>query len=373
MNDAPGAPVVCYGHEVPSFSNVFPKLLRLTLELLSIDQIRLTIDALSEPQRAAMLHFLGENGLASVVETLDTSKQDLVKASVAHLPDSTHQHFSTVYPNIMLRLYDTLTPEQIITFMKRLDAKDLAAQSLFIGNEGRKIVFSGLRDDSVAAVLDKTEDWVFLETGKRALANLAQYECTLIKQERVGKKLQDPETIHLKMREDPKAIYMKWIAGPFKGRELLYSTKLGTDVMRVREAGVFGIVPVTIGLDTPVARRGTNHRVTEVGFRHLLALIEKDYAVAAPRGHVQRVNHGLETVHGRKTYKMETILPRDPRLGYYCYRMMHWTDFVRGIEVKSEVYNFQDELQEAYDYKDVNDAPGFSDLDFDPHNKAYKL
>jgi hypothetical protein len=167
---------------------------------------------------------------------------------------------------------------------------------------------------------------------------------------------------------------MRWLAGPFKGRELVYNVHvLGSDKLRVREGGLLGIVPVTIALDAPVARRGTNHLVSEVGFSHLLSLIEKDYTKAAPRGHIRRVNHGFETLDGRKTYKVESILPRDEKLGYYCYRMMHWTDYLKGIEIKSEVFNFKDELQESYYYKEVNTAPGFTAEDFDPKNKAYHL
>jgi uncharacterized protein (DUF2267 family) len=374
MSEARGSAVVCYGHEVPAFHDVFPKLFRLGLDLMTTEQVREAVASLPEGQRNALGDFLGEDGIARVAEGLDPEKQDLVRSSYTKPGTTSAEDFVRAYPDIMVRLHNTLKPEQVKKFAESLGAEEIAAQSLFFGNEGREKVFSGLRDDAIRAVLDRTDDWVFLETGKRALAALPQYGCTLIKQERVGKKLQDPETVLLKYRENPKAIYMKWLAGPFKGRELVYNVAvLGTDKLRVREGGVLGIVPVTIGLDTPVAKRGTNHLVSEVGFRHLLSLIEKDYVKAAPKGHIRRVNHGFETLEGRKTYKVESILPRDEKLGYYCYRMMHWTDYLRGIEVKSEVFNFKDELQEAYYYKDVNGSPGFTDADFDPRNKAYKL
>ena len=372
--NARGSAVTCYGHVVPPFREVFPKLFRLGLDLMSVDEVKQVVSTLPEDQRNALGDFLGEDGIAKVSEGLDEGKREIVTSSYAKPGETTDADFMRAYPDIMVRLHNSLKPEQVKKFISGLRSEEIAAQSLFFGNEGRERVFSGLRDDAIRAVLDHTDDWVFLETGKRALAALPQYGCTLIKQERVGRKLQNAETIELKYRESPKAIYMKWLAGPFKGRELVYSVAgLGANKLRVREGGVLGIVPVTIGLDAPVARRGTNHLVSEVGFSHLMSLIEKDYVKAAPKGHIKRINHGFETLDGRKTYKVESVLPRDEKLGYYCYRMMHWTDYLRGVEIKSEVFNFKDDLQEAYYYKDVNTNPGFTEADFDPRNKAYHL
>lgn len=364
----------CFGHEVPPFREVFPKLFRLGLDLMTADQVKEAVAMLPESQRNALGDFLGDEGLARVTADLDEAKREIVTSSYTTPGSSKEGEFLEAYPDIMVRLHNALKPDQVRQFIDGLTSEEIASQSFFFGNAGRERVFSGLREDAIRAVLDRTEDWVFLETGKRALAALPTYACTLIKQERVGNKQQKPETIELKYRESPKAIYMKWHAGPFKGRELVYNAALlGEDKLRVREGGVLGIVPVTIGLNAPVARRGTNHLVSEVGFSHLLSLIDKDYRKAAPKGHIKRVNHGFETLDGRKTYKVESILPRDAKLGYYCYRMMHWTDYLRGIEIKSEVFHFDDALQEAYYYKDVNTNPRLSDADFDPKNKAYHL
>ena len=63
-------------------------------------------------------------------------------------------------------------------------------------------------------MLQNTPTWLFSETGLRRYAELKDYTCIMYKQERLGSKLQDVETIVLKYREHPKSIYMKWIAGP---------------------------------------------------------------------------------------------------------------------------------------------------------------
>jgi hypothetical protein len=365
---------ICFGHAVPPFAEVFPKVFRLCLDAMSTEQVRQAVEALTELQRNALGDFLGENGVAAVADGVEQRKAEIVAAGYTKPGSAGRDAFAKAYPDVMVRIHNDLTREQLGKVLAALTAEDIASQSLFLGNEGRQRVFSKLRSDAVQAILDRTEDWVFLETGKRALAGIPMYACTLIKQERVGGKLQQPETIELKLRSAPKSIYMKWGAGPFKGRELLYNEAvLGIDKLRVREGGVLGIVPVTLGIDAAVARRGTKHLVTEVGVGHLLTLIERDYLRAAPRGHIKRVNLGIEPLDGRMTYKVESILPRDAALGYYCYRMIHTTDYLRGIEVRSEVFNFKDELEESYYYKDVNVAPGLTDVDFDPRNKKYHL
>ena len=372
--NADGMAVSCFGHEVPPFAEVFPKVFRLCIDVMSMEQVRQAVEALPESQRNALGDYLGERGIAAVAEGVDPAKAEIVAAGYGKPGSAGADAFTRAYPDVMVRIHNALAREQLSKVLDGLTAEDIASQSLFLGNAGREQVFSRLRPEAIQAILDRTEDWVFLETGRRALATLPAYACTLIKQERVGGKLQKPETIELKVRDTPRAIYMKWLAGPFKGRELLFSESLlGRDKLRVREGGVLGIVPVTLAIDSAVARRGTKHLVTEVGVAHVLKLIERDYARAAPKGHIRRVNLGFEMLDGRKTYKVESILPRDPSLGYYCFRMIHYTDYLRGIEIRSEVFNFSDELEESYYYKDVDTKPAFTDADFDPKNRKYHL
>lgn len=366
--------VVCYGHEVPAFREVFPKLFRAGLDVMGVAQIQQVAGKLSEADRALMGDYLGAAGVQRVLDGLGDDKAQVVSSAYATKGDTSDDAFRAVFPRVMVSINNTLAPEQVVSVMGALTAEDMASMSLFFGDEGRVSVFKQMRPDAVRAILDRTEDWVFLETGRRAVQALPQYACTLEKQERVDKKLQGVETITLKYRESPRGVYMKWAAGPFKGRELLYSEAvLGKDKIRVREGGVLGIVPVTLAIDAPLARRGTKHLVTEVGLGQLVSMIERDYLKAGPKGHVKRVNHGIVELDGIKVYKFESILPRDKSLGYYCYRMVHYTDYLRALEIKCEVFNFDDELDEAYYYRALDTKPGLADKDFDTRNKEYKL
>lgn len=133
------------------------------------------------------------------------------------------------------------------------------------------------------------------------------------------------------------------------------------------------MLPVTISLDNPIARRGTNHSITELGMRYLLDLIESDYLKGAPQNDIQRVNHGIVQLDGRPVYKLESILSKNPSLGYYCYRIVHYMDYMDDLEVKADIFKFDNSLYESYYYRSIKLEAPVSDLDFDPKNPAYRL
>lgn len=365
---------ICFGHEVPPFRDVFAKLFKAGVQVMSLPQIKEVAAELSTQARASLAGYLGEQAIAHALEGLPSDTVEFLTSTYTGTDPVSDEDFAKQYPLVMTTINNKLSAEQLQKVLAKLSAEDMASQSFFLGDEGRAHVFSKMRPEAVRAILDHTQDWVFIETGRRAIGRIRHYEATLEKNERVGGKLQGTETIAIKVQHKPLAIYMKWLAGPFKGRELLYNELvLGAGKLRVREGGLLGIVPVTIGLDSPVAQRGTNHKVTEVGVLHLVNLIERDYRRAAPAGHIERINHGIVKLDGVPVYKMETVLPRDRSLGYYCYRMIHYTDYVRGMEVKSEIFNFDNDLQETYYYKDLNTAARLTERDFDPANPSYKL
>lgn len=364
----------CHGHAVPPFRTVFPKVFRAGIDAMTTEQIDAVAGALPAADRQVLANFLGADGISKVLDGIDDAKAERLSAHYSAAGDADEAAFRKVYPNLAASTNNALSLSQLRDVLAKLSAEDMASQSFYFGSEGLQVAFSQIKRDRVEIIMDHTADWVLLETGRRAVSAIEQYTTTLQKQERLGRKMQKPETIALKVRHEPRAFYMKWLAGPFKGREVLYNAELlGADHIRVREGGLLGVVPVTIGVDSSVARRGTKHLVTEVGLLPLVELIEQDYRKAAPAGDIQRKNHGVTELDGRPVYRMESVLPRDESRGYYCHRMMHYTDYVRAFEIKSEVYSFDDELDEWFHYRDIDTAPDLTDADFDPKNKSYRL
>jgi hypothetical protein len=360
--------------DIPPFRALFPRLFRRGVDVMSVEQIAAVAKTLPESTRQAVADFLGSEGVAAVAEELPLEKAELLVSAYPAAGETDASTFVEHYPAVMLATNEQLTSEQLTAVLEGLSPVELVSQSLFLGARGRHHVMGQLRHEQVRAILDHSNDWVLLETAKDALSAYGQYRCLLEKQERVKGKLQGLERIELKARQTPRSIYMRWIGGPHKGRQVLYNEAvLGPGKLRVREGGLLGVLPVTLDVDSALAGRGTNHRITEVGLHHLVALLEQDYVRAHPRGHLERVNHGIAMLDGRPVYKIESRLPRDPTLGYYCHRVVHYTDYVNAIDVKAEVYDFHDALQETFHYRELATEPKLTDHDFDPKNRAYHL
>jgi len=279
-----------------------------------------------------------------------------------------------LYPHILAVSENNLTLEQLRQSLALLTPEEMGSQSFYMGEAGRRSFFGLLSQDRIEAALDYAPDWVLLETGRRKLDSMKSYSCVAYKQEMIGGKMQGVEKILFKTRDKPWALYMKWLDGPFKGRELVYNEKiLGVGLVRVRESGVLGVIPVTLPVDSDIARRGTNHYITDLGLKFLFRTIEADYRKAAPQNHQRRINHGIVMLDGVRVYKMESVLPRDKSLGYYRYRVIHYIDFMDSLEVKAEMYDWDNVMWESYHYTQIRPNPGFTERDFDPDNPEYDL
>lgn len=375
LAQAAGSKEMCFGHEVPPFEEVFIKLLRTHVELTGLEQLKAVTGKLTEEERLAVSSYLGEAGHTKVREGLAKDKQEyLEKAYPWPVPGGKTYDFKKMFPHILAVDNNNITPEQLQAVLDKLSPEDIASQSFFLGDDGRATFFSELSQDRLLLILNASPEWVFIETGKRKYSGIKTYNSVLFKQERLGEKLQDVETITVKFREKPRGMYMKWTDGPWKGRELVYSEPiLGAGKVRVRESGLLGVIPVTLPVDSEIARRGTNHLVTELGLKYLVDMIEFDFRKADPKKEITRKNYGIVDVDGHPCYKMESILPRDKSKGYYCYRIIHYIDYIRSLEIKAEIYNWNDQLQESYLYTQIELNPGLGDADFDPANPAYDL
>jgi hypothetical protein len=129
--------------------------------------------------------------------------------------------------------------------------------------------------------------------GRASLPGLGVYRVQLDAQERVGKKLQPPQTMQLWIREKPFAVRVQYVKGHAVGRKALYNTELRTDDLRVRESGFLGIAgAMWIGINNSLVFRDTNHAITDVGFGALLRLQAQDMDRSKPFGGYVRTDEG---------------------------------------------------------------------------------
>jgi hypothetical protein len=106
------------------------------------------------------------------------------------------------------------------------------------------------------------------------LESVATYQMRVTRQERVNGILQEPETVLLSIRRNPKAVRIEWPDGPHKGREVLYAAGAGDGLMHVNMADALLPVKTALPPDSPLALANSRHPITEAGFDTIVANLE---------------------------------------------------------------------------------------------------
>jgi hypothetical protein len=126
-----------------------------------------------------------------------------------------------------------------------------------------------LPSDKKMEELAKTNPVAFLKYCLRRYDQTVQgYECTLKKQERIGGKLHDSETIAVKFREEPFAVYFEWQKGQRQAKKVLYVRGENNNMLLVKPAGVLGVVGVRkYDPEGEDAKKGGRYPLTEFGIK----------------------------------------------------------------------------------------------------------
>jgi len=210
-----------------------------------------------------------------------------------------------------------------------------------------------------------------LDAADKQYAQVHDYTAVMVSRERVKDVLLDQERILLKFQRTFK-VYMRWMAGPSQGREGLYVSGAHDGKFLVYEPRGFQRL-FTAALDPTDGRvmDTSRHPVTDVGIGRLLEIVGDNARRASRNGVLRVVDRGAGDVAGRRVRQVEGILPRDPRAGYYAYRVQLFFDDEHRLPIRVVVYDWSDQLVEDYTYTDLRLNPGLSILDFDPSNKEY--
>jgi hypothetical protein len=207
------------------------------------------------------------------------------------------------------------------------------------------------------------------------------YTATFRKQERVDGKLQPEQTMAMKVRHRPFAIYLKFLH-PDAGKEVIYHTGRYDDHI-VAHGGKLTrlLLPrLKVPPNSPLAMKGNRHPVTDAG---LLNLVKK--LVRFRR--MDLTDHDAETVLDRVTdEKGRTYLrsahahPHKTGDRPFAYVEVLYDPQTR-IPVQFEGFDWPESgvwrgeriLGERYVYEDVDFEAELTDLDFDPANPAYEF
>lgn len=206
---------------------------------------------------------------------------------------------------------------------------------------------------------------------QKSYAKVNGYTCTFYKQERVDEEMRPRETILLKFRK-PFQIYMRWVEGPYKGRELLYKDRWNDGEVRVKQES-FPYLTVNIAPDGALAMRGNRHPVTEAGIGQTVDIIVRDYqrGLSNPADSVRYYPREQETIYGATVYCIEAVMPQDANAGYYAHRAVICISQRTRLPIHVKIWNADNKLVEDYGYADLKINPGLTPRDFAPDNPAY--
>lgn len=233
---------------------------------------------------------------------------------------------------------------------------------------------------------DFSADWTISVESLMEMINEAQiridnvndYTCTLYKREYIRGKLLPLEIIEIKFMR-PFSLYMKWLEGRHRGRELIYRKGWNNEKIKIHEGGLLKKkFVVDIDPKSSLAMKYSRHSVAEMGFGHVIDLFAHDMKLIREdpdRGTVV-TELGMKTVHGQESTCFETTMPKDRYPGLYAHKTVICYGVQQFIPTLVQVWDAEDgeiRLVEDYSYADIRLNVGLTLRDFDPRNPEYEF
>jgi hypothetical protein len=215
---------------------------------------------------------------------------------------------------------------------------------------------------------------------ERRLDQVDGYTAIFRKQERIGGVLLPEQTLAMKVRNDPFAIYLKFLA-PTKGKEVVYAEGHHDNKVIAHSTGVSRwLVPrLAVPPDHPLALADNRHAVTEAGLANLtrrlvafrrLDLDDPQAVTILDRTSDADGSQRLRSIHTHPTKtparpfaRVEVLYDPASRLPL-CISNFDWPEPDHQGDLL---------LAERYVYDELNLTAPLSALDFDPANPAYSF
>ena len=209
------------------------------------------------------------------------------------------------------------------------------------------------------------------------------YTATLRRRERVGGELGEPQTIAMKVRHEPFAVYLRFVE-PEAGKEVVYDeSRYDGDMMAHPGGFARAFLPVLkVPPDSAIALAGNRHPITEAGLLNLtekligyreLDLLDPEADTILDRDTDPEGREYLRSVHthphrhdDRPFAYVEVLYDPGTKLP------VRITNYDWPADGSTPDYSALD-LAEQYFYEDLDLNAPLTDLDFDPANPAYEF
>jgi hypothetical protein len=215
---------------------------------------------------------------------------------------------------------------------------------------------------------------------EKRLAGVAGYTATFRKQERVGGVLGPEQTLTMKIRHHPFAVYLKYLS-PNAGKEVVYADGHHENKIIAHSAGVARwLVPrLAVAPDHPLALADSRHAITEAGLANLvdklvgfrqMDLEDPEAVTILDRTTAADGRPWLRSLHTHPHFDSRRPFARveihyDPAT-----RLPLW---IENFDWPAADHEGDLLLAERYVYEDLDLHAELSTLDFDPANPAYSF
>jgi hypothetical protein len=210
-----------------------------------------------------------------------------------------------------------------------------------------------------------------LKETRRQLDDIRDYECRLVKRERVSGILLPESTLSMKVRNNPFSIYLQCESPEAdRGTEVCYVAGRNGGKMRVRPPHMMGTLGFwTIDTNDPRALERNRHCITDAGLCALVNNTARNWEMERRLGKtvVQIVD---DTLADRSCTRIETIHPDRSAGSFYGYRCVLWLDRATHLPVGAETYDWprddhsEPELLESYRFLNLRCNLGLSEATF---------
>jgi hypothetical protein len=213
---------------------------------------------------------------------------------------------------------------------------------------------------------------------QQRLAGVAGYTAILRKQERIGGVLGPEQTLAIKIRHHPFAVYIKYLS-PHAGKEVVYAAGHHEDKVIAHSAGLARLlVPrLAVAPDSPLALADSRHAITEAGLAKLtekligfrrMDLEDPEAGTILDRTTDADGRTRLRSVHTHPHFNTHRPFARvevryDPET-----RLPRW---IESFDWPAPDAQGEPLLAERYVYEDVDLNAVLGPLDFDPANPDY--
>lgn len=222
------------------------------------------------------------------------------------------------------------------------------------------------------ADLEKLAQHDHLAVLERCLANYEatyrDFTCTFVKQEMIHGTLKPEQEIDVKHMVSPFSVAMAWTTNAPIGDRVLYVEGKYDNNMLVRPKSP--LLQMVVGgqvsrpPDGPEAMKSTLRPVSQFGFARTLRSLIDVYKQAQAAGDLKTAMGDYAEVAGQKCMVLVRYLPAKDN--YPAHKTLIYIDLAHLVPVCVEAYDWDNNLQCRYVYKDLKFNTGLREDDFLP-------